>query len=233
LNLHRIIPVAGLSLLCGLVLCGCGTNYTPSLSKSSREAKLREMKKFDAFRIYYAGEKAAGLTLTGISGEEWQRNGSQHSPGPEFGYGSCKLPNGLFAEGGCHLPLSIQNWSRCSRWPGQYPHGHRPRVFDFRGAKAAWHGDGLEIYAGHTTTVIFGTNERVIKAAARQLRDVRQADPPTLLPRTAPGSLWGKLPCQRERRLDHLKPELRTASRGSSDLDSMGREGLEPSTDGL
>lgn len=195
--------IAYLSLLCGFILSGCGTNYAPTLSESSREAKLREMKRFDAFPIYYAGKEIAGLPLTGISGEEWKRDGSQRSPGPDFGYGNCELPSGLFAEGGCHVPLSIQNWSRCSRWPGQYPRGHRPRVFDFRGTKAAWTGGGLEIFTGRTTTVIFGFRKSAVMAAARQLRDVRQTDPPTLLPRSAPGSLWGNWPCQRKRRLNH------------------------------
>jgi hypothetical protein len=105
------------------------------MSKSSREAKMREVRKFDAFRVYYAGEEVAGLPLTGISGEESQRNGPWRSPGPSFSYGNCRLPSGLFAEGGCSVPLQIQNWSRCSSWPGQYPHGHRLRVFDFRGAR--------------------------------------------------------------------------------------------------
>lgn len=205
MNIHPTLRVACLSLLCGFVLCGCGANHTPSLSKSSREAKLREMKRFDAFRVYYAGEELAGLPLTGFWGEEWKADGGARIAGPSFGYGSCDPPSGLFAEGGCPLPLSIQNWSRCSRWPGQYPHGHRPRVFDFRGAKAAWYGDSLEIFTGRTTVVIYGTWSN-IKAAARQLRDVRQADPQTLLPRSAPGSLWGNWPCQRKRRLRHSQP---------------------------
>lgn len=203
MSFRRISRVAGPSLLCGLILSGCGANHTPSLSKSAREAKMREMKRFDAFPVYYAGEKVAGLPLTGISGEKWQRDGWQRSPGPTFGYGTCELPSGLFAEGGCHLPLSIQNWSRCSNWPGQYKNPHRPHVFDFRGARAAWTGGGLEIFTGSTTTVIFGFRKSDVRAAARQLRDVRQADPPTLLPRSAPGSLWGNWPCQRKRRLNH------------------------------
>ena len=190
--------IAGLSLLCGLLLGACGADDGPDLGS------FGEAKKFDAFRVYYAGEELAGLPLTGTSGEEWDINGSKRIAGPSFGYGSCDPPSGLFEEGGCPLPLSIQNWSRCSRWPGQYPHGHRPHVFGFRGAKAVWYGDSLEIFTGRTTVVIYGALSN-IRAAARQLRDVRQANPPTLLPRSAPGSLWGNWPCQRKRRLNSLR----------------------------
>jgi hypothetical protein len=160
------------------------------------------VKRFDAFPIYYAGEEVAGLPLTGISGEGWQRNGPWRRPGPSFEYGNCKLPGGPFAEGGCSVPLSIQNWSRCSRWPGQYR--HRPHVFDFRGARAAGGWRELEIFTGRTTVVIFGSR-RNAKAAAYQLRDVRQTDLPTFLPHSAPDSLWGNWPCQRKRRLNRLR----------------------------
>lgn len=206
MSLHRIPLVTCLGFLCGFLLSGCGSaRYTPGLSEGARKAEMREVKKFDAFRIYYAGEEVAGLPLTIVWDEDWQRNGPWRRPGPSFGYGRCKLPNeGLFPEGGCSLPLSIQNWSRCSRWPGQSPHGHRPRVFDFRGAKAAGGGGEMEIFTGQTTVVIFGS-WRTVNAATRQLRDVRQANSPAFLPRPAPGSLWGNWPCQRERRLKRLR----------------------------
>lgn len=69
LNPHRIRCVASLALLCGFIVCGCGAgaNYAPTMSKNSREAKMREAEKFDLYRLYYAGEKVNGLPLTGIS----------------------------------------------------------------------------------------------------------------------------------------------------------------------
>lgn len=206
MSLNRISRIACSGLLCGFIACGCGGDprYTPTMDKRSREAAMREVRKFDAFTVYYAGENVAGLPLTSVSGGQWRRGGLWRSPGPTFGYGHCRLPSGLFAEGGCGLPLEIQNWSRCSRWPGQYPHGRRPRVFDFHGAKAASAGGGLEIFTGRTTVVVFGSHSD-IEAVARRLRDVRQADPPMRLPRSAPGSLWGNWPCQRKRRLNRMQ----------------------------
>lgn len=206
MNHNRIFRIACTGLLCGFVVCGCGcgSSYAPGMDKKSREAAMRKVRRLDALSAYYAGEDVAGLPLTSVSSGQWRRGGPWRSPGPTFGYGRCRLPSGLFAEGGCHLPLEIENWSRCSRWPGQYPRGHRPHVFDFHGAKAAWTGGGLEIFTGRTTVVVFGSR-RAIEAVARQLRDVRQADPPRRLPRSAPGSLWGNGPCQRKRRLNRMQ----------------------------
>jgi hypothetical protein len=56
----------------------------------------------------------------------------------------------------------------------------------------------VEIFTGRTTVVIFATHENVARSTARQLRNVRQAQPPSLLPPPVPGSLRGKLPCQRK-----------------------------------
>lgn len=213
LNPHRARCVASLALLCGFIVCGCGAgaNYAPTMSKSSREAKMREAKKFDPYRLYYAGEKVNGLPLTGISDA-----GAGRRIYWDFSHGTCKLPSGLFAEGGCSLPLSIQNWSTCYRWANMFARSRNPhglfdprrakaapnrRLFDFRGAKAA-QGEGgseLEIFTGRTTVVIWAHQRNVAESAARQLRDVRQARPPASLPPPAPGSLEGKLRCQGKR----------------------------------
>lgn len=191
MNPYLVVRVACLSLLCGFILSGCGTDGdgTPSLSA---------VKEFDAHRVYYAGEEVGGLPLENIEGEEWQRD--EQSIGWNFYYGDCDPPSGLFAEGGCELPLQIQNYSTCRRWAGLL---HRKdRLFDFRGAKAAGGGNGIgnpvEIFTDRTTVVIFATRGSVARSTARQLRNVRQAQPPLLLPPPVPGSLQGKLPCQRK-----------------------------------
>jgi hypothetical protein len=210
LNLHRIPRIACLGFLCGIIVCGCGAgaNFAPTTSKSSRDAKMQEAKGFDAFRIYYAGEKVAGLLLMGISEASHGRFGNDWN----FSYGNCELPSGLFAEGGCSLPLSVQNWSTCARWANMFtrsrdPHGlfdlrrakaaPNRRLFDFRGAKAT-RGEGgseLEIFTGRTTVVIWVHRRNVANSAAQQLRDVRQARPAPLPPPVS-GALQGKLPCQ-------------------------------------
>lgn len=183
LNLQPFVRVASLILLCGFVLCGCAKVASPG------STNLSEVKKFDPYPVYYAGENVDGLPFTGISeghAGKWIYWG--------FGYGVCDPPSGLFEEGGCSLPLSIQNWSTCYRWPRRKFH-----LFDFRGAKATGggpNGSQMEIFTGRTTVVVFAHDQSVTKFAARRLRTVRQAQP-TLLPPPVPGSLRGKLPCQR------------------------------------
>jgi hypothetical protein len=186
LNFLRIACGACLSLLCGFILYGCGTDGDGAPS-------LGEVKKFDVYRVYYAGAEVAGLPLEDIEGEDWQEDG--RSIGWNFYYGDCDPPSGLFAEGGCQPPLQIQNYSSCRRWASLF--SSKSDMFDFRGAKAARErGRGFEVFTGRTTVVIYGTRGRFVKSAARQLRDVRQTDRPSLLPPPAPGTLWGKRPCQ-------------------------------------
>jgi len=148
------------------------------------------VKEFDAYRVYYAGEEVGGVSLEQVEEEERGREEVQ-STDWNFYYGDCTPPAG---EGGCAPPLQIQNASSCRRWAGLYQ--DKPRLFDFRGAKAAWTGGNLEVYTGRTTVVIYAFHRRFVKAAARRLRDVHQANRQSLLPPPAPGSLWGNLPCQ-------------------------------------
>ncbi|HEX5375947.1 MAG TPA: hypothetical protein VFW48_07290 [Solirubrobacterales bacterium] len=182
MNLPCVLRVAGLGLLCGFLLCGCGADDAPDLSGA---------RKFDAYPVYYAGREVAGLPLEEVlGGEEWQR--SPRVSSWTFIYGRCDQP--ATSEGGCFPPLAVQIWSICGRGFGAHP---KQRPYSFRGAKATWRGDRYEIFTGRTTVVIFG-NQDIAKVAARQLRNVRQAQPPPLLPPPVPGSLQGKLPCQRK-----------------------------------
>lgn len=178
-----IVLVVCLGLFCGIALSGCAANDAPN---------LEEVKELSAYPVYYAGEKVSGVPLEEIGGEDWRKD--KESVRWTFYYGDCDPPAGLFADGGCAPPLQIQNYSACRRWAGEYP--VKPRLFDFRGAKAAWTGEQLEIYTGRTTVVMPAFQRRIVKAAAHQLRNVRQETRPTLLPPPLPGSLSGKLPCQ-------------------------------------
>ncbi len=178
---HRITRVASLSLVCGLIFCGWAAAAAPSLS---------EVREFDGYHIYYAGDEVAGIPFEEVEKSEWPEN--RRFTGWSFYYGDCALPEG---EGGCSPPLQIQNYNTCRRWAAAYP--GKPRLFNFRGAKAAWvsSAGSLEIYTGRTTVVIFANRKRVAKRAARLMRNVRQTKPSRLSPPVA-GSLWGKLPCQ-------------------------------------
>lgn len=74
--------IAGLGLLCGLILCGCGAEDGLSVDGS-----LSEAEKSDAFRVYYAGERVAGLPLEGVEGRK-----DGQSIGWNFCYGDCDPP---------------------------------------------------------------------------------------------------------------------------------------------
>jgi hypothetical protein len=175
-------------LLCGAIFGGCGSESRSDPPPPS----LGAAKSFDRFPVYFAGGDVDGLPLTSVSEASHGRFGTEVT----FSYGDCDPPDGLFAEGGCSLPLSIQNWSTCVRWGKQL---HDPlRAFDLRGAKATNGGGGsqLEVFTGTTTVVIWAHERRVAESAARQLQDVRPADRFSQLPPPIDGSLQGKLPCQ-------------------------------------
>ena len=175
-------------VLCGSVLAGCNS----ADPKVSNPPDLGAARQFDRFRVYFAGRDVDGLPLTGASQAEHGRVGTEVT----FGYGDCDPPDGLFAEGGCSLPLSVQNWSTCYRWASQL---HKPpRLFNFRGAKATRGAGGsqLEIFTGRTTIVIWAHERNVARSAARQLRNVQTKRSAPTLPPPKPGSLQGRLPCQ-------------------------------------
>jgi hypothetical protein len=162
---------------------------------SSEGISLSQVKKFDAYPLYYAGEEVAGNKLETIGGEDgWERNADQRSVGFTFFYGNCDPPEGLFAEGGCAPPVQIQTYSICDRNLGMYR--GKQDVLDIRGAKASTNGGGLEIFTGRTTVVIFALDDPdLMRPTIRQLRWVGQDAPPSRLPPPVPGGVWGKLPC--------------------------------------
>lgn len=109
----------------------------------------------------------------------------------ELFYGDC-TPSG--SEGGCGLPVEVQNYPICRRWPAAYP--WKVPLFDFHGAKLARRAGGdIEIYTGRTTIAIFTAGVSP-SAAARQLRIVGRQQPATRFQPPIEGSLQGKLPCQ-------------------------------------
>lgn len=189
----RTFLVVSLSLICGLLISGCGEDG-PTLS---------EVKEFDAYPLYYAGDEIAGNELDRISGaDDWQDIPDQRSVGFTFFYGTCdSTADGPFDDSGCAPPAQIQVSSTCRRWASTF---HRRRdLYDFRGAKATGGKGGLEggspieIFTGRTTVVIWSRDRNLLETAARELRHIRAARPQSLPP-PVPGSLWGKLPCQRK-----------------------------------
>lgn len=179
-----MVRIVGLSLLCGLTFSAGGS--------AAGAPNLNEVKKFDAYSVYYAGQAVGRSHLDQIEKRDWQGKGRRIDW--IFHYADCTQPGRW---GGCSFPLQIQIYSTCRRWADAYP--GRPRLFNFRGAKAAWvpTAGSLEIYTGRTTVVIFGDDRRIARRAARLTRNVRRVRP-TRLPPPVRGSLYGKLPCQRK-----------------------------------
>jgi hypothetical protein len=188
MRFHRTLGVVGAILFCGFVLGGCGDDDGLNLS---------EVKKFDAYPVYYAGPKVAGLPLEEILGVIGEKN--QPDSCCTFIYGSCTPSPGT--EGSCMPPLEIQVFSACERGVGAL--NQKRYLYDFHGAKAAGGKKGgvgsssIEVFTGRTTVIVGSGDPSVLETAARQLRSVRATQPQSSLPPPARGSLWGKLPCQR------------------------------------
>lgn len=186
--------LACLLLLCGFVLAGCATDD----GAPDEGFTVAELEKFDAYPLYYAGEKVAGHELEKIVGaEDWQRNPDQRSLGFVFIYGTCELsePSGLDG-GSCAPPLQIQVSSICEHHLGLYRESES--TFDLRGAKAANNGVGLEVFTGRTFVKIYA-DPNSVKTVIRHLRRVGRSARPKRLPPPPPGGPQGKLPCQQKR----------------------------------
>jgi hypothetical protein len=187
MNRDRILALLCATVTCGFILSGCG--------KEADRPSLSEVKKFTAHPVYYAGSEVAEFPLEEIIGFPLQSGSCCN-----FIYGDCEPPH-TWDGGGCGPPLQIQVWSTCDRWARQFHRRHE--LYDFRGAKATGgkggveNGSPIEVFTGRTTVVIGSRDPRVLKTAAQQLREVRATRPQTLPP-PAPGSLWGKLSCQRK-----------------------------------
>jgi len=86
-----------LALACALLLAACGGG---SETVPNGPVQLTEMGA-DTRPYYWVGESFDGLALTYATPYKGR-----------FGnlmYGTCELPTGLFAEGGCAPPLQVQN----------------------------------------------------------------------------------------------------------------------------
>ncbi|HUC08038.1 MAG TPA: hypothetical protein VMR96_08105 [Solirubrobacterales bacterium] len=173
----------------------------PAGCAANDDLTLADAQAFDAYRLYYSGTEAAGLPLEAVV-QGWATNRHARQQGQRaiywtFVYGDCTPPP---SEGGCAPPLQVQVWSACVRSIGSKRH-----LYEFRGAKATGVGgrvevSPMEISTGRSTIIVFGNDKPLIKAAARELREVHQTQAASRFPPPARGSLEGKLPCQLKRR---------------------------------
>ena len=187
-------------------LGGVGCKGQPVKLKSN--SSLEEARRYQRFPVYYAGDKVAGLPLTSVNRDpvtapagtpvapKLRRAGNVNSF--DFTYGSCVIPSG--GEGSCSLPLSIQVYPACARYPALYgsgPGSPVPKKTHIRGVPAAYFEGGyrLEIQTGASTIVIFGGRSRM-RAAVAALEGLNvEVRPGQDLPPPVPGALDGSLPC--------------------------------------
>jgi hypothetical protein len=195
-------------ILAALIGGGCSEDA----AKVKVDPGIEQTRSFKSFPVYYAGEEVAGLPLTSVHREpvtapprtpvapKLRRKRGQVMSF-DFAYGSCSVAGG---EGGCSLPLSIQVWPACARYPALYDWGPfagpTPRKTRIRGVPAAYFEGGyrLEIQTGASTIVIFGNRKRM-RAAVAALQGLNvDVGPDEKLPPPVPGALDGSLPCARQ-----------------------------------
>jgi hypothetical protein len=177
--------IAFLTALCAIVLAACAGGPAGAAEDAPPDR-------------YWLGPYFAGLRLT-HTGES---PGTESTPPDKsFSYGDCELPEG---EGGCSLPVDVQNWSSCYRNPiglDRLP----LKVFLVRGGglAAQYESTGVDIGTGNRTVTIFADYE-LVGAAIRELRTEADAEPQPLAPPVYP------MPVLRELKRATTKPgELR------------------------
>lgn len=188
-------------------LGGGGCNGQPAKLKLKSNSGTEQARAYKRFPVYYAGEKVAGLPLTAVNREpvtappgtptapKIRRAGGVSSF--DFIYGSCDIPS---VGEGCSLPLTIQVWPACARYPALYgggPGSPVPKKTRIRGVPAAYFEGGyrLEIQTGASTVVIFGGRSKM-RAAVAALEGLNvNVRPGQKLPQPVPGALDGSLPC--------------------------------------
>jgi hypothetical protein len=143
---------------------------------------------------YWLGPYFAGLRLTHIGESPGLDPGATDK---EFSYGDCELPEG---EGGCSLPVDIQNGSSCARNPMAIDRLPQ-RVFALRGGGLAvqYESTAVDVGVGGRTVTVYAEYE-LMGAALRELRPVDQSEPQALAPPTYP------LPVLRELKRAITKP---------------------------
>jgi hypothetical protein len=173
--------LAGGAIAVGLGL-GCDGGEEPDVIDRSKLARARS---FADFRLYYLGEYFRGEPLADVLLSSSPRVVT-------FFYGDCE-PVGGRREGACRHAIQISVSSICQRHPGLM--GISPaRLQAVRGAPAGDHGNGLEIYTGDTTVLIFipvDARQRKLVAAGLRSLDGRVM-PSEKLPAPVEGAVLGR-----------------------------------------
>jgi hypothetical protein len=124
--------------------------------------KIQEARDFKEWPLYWLGESSQSLALTSID-EFTPDRGFPTMNSVDLIYGTCTQQPGQEA---CTPPLSIVVEPLCFTPPERIAGVERDSPFDFRGAKALWVDEiQLGIWTGDSAVFIFGSKERVLKAA--------------------------------------------------------------------
>jgi hypothetical protein len=167
------------------VAAGCGDEERWPLEPSH---DLSGAQKFRKFPLFFAGRRVGDLPLT--STQPNKDNPYRHPRPVTFAYGFCEPPPG--DEGGCGLPLSIQNFHASSEHLARYDGMIRPRrLICIRGVRAGvfeheGNFDKLLLTTGRTTVVIFAPDAETALRVAGTLRSVGKRAPAELLPAPSP-----------------------------------------------
>ena len=198
------------ALLAPLVLfapAGCTDDRPkPDQLALNSNYSVEQAKEFREFPVYYAGTEVAGLPLSSVNrtrvtappgtavAKKLAARGEVDSV--DFTYGSCPLRS---ADEGCSIPLTIQVWPACARYPALYDGGFspKPQPTTIRGVPAAYFEGGyrLEIQTGASTIVIFGNRGRMRRAVAALSGLNTSVKPGEPLPVPVRGALDGSLAC--------------------------------------
>jgi hypothetical protein len=161
-------------------------------------SSLAAARVFSEFALYSAGSSFRGLALNAVYRTMNRVRGVTIEL--TFAYGSCdiRLWRGR-ADGGCGLPLTIQNWPACRKEiRGLGYHRDPGESITIRGVPGAlYEGQGrLALATGKTTIIIFGQGRDFLLAAARSLRGVNSAvRAAEKLAKPAPRALGRTLEC--------------------------------------
>jgi hypothetical protein len=151
----KLLVAVGLTI----AVAGCGDDDQDALGARAH---------FRAFTAYYVGDSFEGH---GLRPEEHGDDPAGQPRSVDFLYGDCTPPAD---EGGCALPLDIQNERACGLTGRRQGRG-AARLLKIRGARAAVFGenDSLEVYTGDATVRIHADGDiGAMRRAAEALRSV-------------------------------------------------------------
>jgi hypothetical protein len=123
--------------------------------------------------LYWLGPYFAGLEWTGLTEPSLPTDRT-------FSYGDCEPPEG---EGGCSLPVQVQNWTSCERNPvglDSVPY----EVYRVRGGgiAAGYESTSVDVGTGRQTVTVFTNEPELVGAVVREVRPRSHSAPQPLAP---------------------------------------------------